>query len=364
MFWFVLAHLVAFLVDLVLGTRRGDRDKDLPILVLRHQLRLAQRQHPRPRRLTRGEKLTLAVLTAALAKLTAGPRHQLDRYLLLFKPDTVLRWHRELVRRKRTYRRRNLGGRPTIPAEIEVLILRLARENPRWGHRRIQGELGKLGHTVSASTVRAALRRHRVPPVPQRRRATTWRDFIRSHQDQLLACDFFTVETLCLKKVYALFFIEVGTRRVHLAGCTAHPTAAWVTQQARQFAWTVQDAGGSPRFLIHDRDAKFPPAFDAVFVSEGVAIVRTPYRTPIANAHAERWVRSVRGEGLDHLLIVNAAHLRRVLTGYVAHDNRARPHQGLVQQTPVPFAPRAHAGPVRRRDVLGGVIHEYDQEAA
>jgi len=363
-FWFVLAHLVAFLVDLVLGTRRGDRDKDLPILVLRHQLRLAQRQHPRPRRLTRGEKLTLAVLTAALAKLTAGPRHQLDRYLLLFKPDTVLRWHRELVRRKRTYRRRNLGGRPTIPAEIEVLILRLARENPRWGHRRIQGELGKLGHTVSASTVRAALRRHRVPPVPQRRRATTWRDFIRSHQDQLLACDFFTVETLCLKKVYALFFIEVGTRRVHLAGCTAHPTAAWVTQQARQFAWTVQDAGGSPRFLIHDRDAKFPPAFDAVFVSEGVAIVRTPYRTPIANAHAERWVRSVRGEGLDHLLIVNAAHLRRVLTGYVAHDNRARPHQGLVQQTPVPFAPRAHAGPVRRRDVLGGVIHEYDQEAA
>jgi hypothetical protein len=162
-FWFVLAHLITFLVDLNLRERRFDRDKDLQILVLRHQLRLAQRQHPRPPRLTRGEKLTLAVLTAALAKLTAGPRHQLDQYLLLFQPDTVLRWHRELVRRKWTHRRRNLGGRATIPAEIEILILRLARENPRWGHRRIQGELGQLGHAVSASAVRAAPRRHRVP---------------------------------------------------------------------------------------------------------------------------------------------------------------------------------------------------------
>ena len=166
MFWFVLAHLAAFLVDLVLGVRRRDRDKDLQILVLRHQVRLLQRQRPRPPRLTRGEKLTLAVLAAALARLTVGPRHQLDQYLLMFKPDTVLKWHRELVRRKWTYRRRNLGGRPTISAEADALILRLARENPRWGHRRIQGELGKLGHAVSATAVRAALRQHRVPPAP------------------------------------------------------------------------------------------------------------------------------------------------------------------------------------------------------
>ncbi len=364
MFWFILAHFVAFLVDVVFCARQRGCDKDLQIMVLRQQVRLLQRQRPRLPRLSRGEKLTLAVLAAALARLTVGSRHQLDQDLLLFKPDTILKWHRELVRRKWTYRRTNRGGRPTIPAEVDALILRLARENARWGHRRIQGELGTLGHAVSASAVRAALRRHRVPPVPQRRRATTWRDFIRSHKDQLLACDFFTVETLCLKTLHVLFFIEVGTRRVHLAGCTAHPTAAWVTQQARQFAWTVQDAGGSPRFLIHDRDAKFPPAFDTVFESEGVAIVRTPYRTPIANAHAERWVRSVRGECLDHLLIVNEAHLRHVLAGYIAHYNRARPHQGLAQQTPVPFAPRARAGPVRRRDVLGGLIHEYDREAA
>ena len=364
MFWFVLTHLVAFLVDLTLGMRQHDRDKDLQILVLRHQVRLLQRQRPRPPRLTRGEKLTLAVLAAALARLTTGPRHQLDQHLLLFKPDTILKWHRELVRRKWTYRRMKLGGRPTIPSEVEALILRLARENPRWGHRRIQGELGKLGHAVSASAVRAALRRHHVPPAAQRRRPTTWRAFVRSHKDQLLACDFFTVETLWLKTLHVLFFIEVGTRRVFLAGCTAHPTAAWVTQQARQLAWNMQEAGTSPRFLIHDRDAKFPPAFDTVFAAEGVAVVRTPYRAPTANAHAERWVRSVRAECLDHLLIVNEAHLRRLLTDYVAHYNQARPHRGLGQQTPIPYARSASCGPVRRRDVLGGLIHEYDREAA
>ncbi len=364
MFWFMLTHFVAFLVDLVTGTRRGDHEKDLQILVLRHQVRLLQRQRPRPPRLTRGEKLTLAVLAAALARLTIGPRHQLDQYLLLFQPDTILHWHRAMVRRKWTFRRMNTGGRPTIPAEAEELILRLARENPRWGHRRIQGELGQLGHAVGASAVRAALRRHRVPPAPQRRRATTWHDFIACHKDQLLACDFFTVETLFLKTLHILFFIEVGTRRVHLAGCTAHPTAAWVAQQARQLAWTLQEAGTSPRFLIHDRDAKFPPAFDTLFAAEGVAIVRTPYRTPTANAYAERWVRSVRAECLDHLLIVNEAHLRRVLISFVAHYNQARPHRGLHQQTPIPHVPSKPHGAVMRRDVLGGLIHEYDREAA
>src|SRR3954470_3492285 len=337
MVWFALGHFVAFLVDLAFGTRPGDRDKDLQILVLRHQVRLLQRRQPRPPRLTRGEQLTLAVLAAALARLTAGPRGQLDQYLLLFKPDTILKWHRELVRRKWTYRRTHRGGRPTIPAEVDALIVRLARENPRWGHRRIQGELGKLGHTVSASAVRAALRRHRVPPPPQRRRATSWREFINRHKDQLLACDFFPVETLFLKTLHVLFFLEVGTRRMHLAGCTAHPTTAWVTQQARQLAWTLQEAGASPRFLIHDRDAKFPPAFDTVFAAEGLEIVRTPYRSPTANAYAERWVRSVRGECLDQLLLVNEAHLRHVLTDYIAHYNQARPHQGIAQRAPIPF---------------------------
>jgi len=364
MLWHVLAHLATFLADLATAGRRGDRDQVLELVLLRQQLRILQRQRPRSPRITRAEKLTLAVLTAALARLAGGPRRHLDRCVLLFKPDTVLGWHRALVRRKWTYRRTNRGGRPRISSELEALILRLARENARWGHRRIQGELGKLGYAASASAVRAALRRHHVPPAPQRQRTTTWRDFIQRHKDQLLACDFFTVETLWLKTLHILFFIEVGTRRVHLAGCTAHPTAAWVTQQARQLAWTLEEAGASPRFLLHDRDAKFPAAFDTVFAAGGMEIVRTPYRTPTANAYAERWVRSVRAECLDHLLIANEAHLHWILAEYVGHYNRARPHRGLGQQTPIPCDRGARCGPVRRRDVLGGLIHEYDREVA
>ena len=364
MFWFVLAHLVTFLVDLVTGTRHADRDKDLQIALLQHQLRLLQRQRPQPR-LTRWEKLTLAVLTTELARLTAGPRSTLAQYVMLFKPDTVLKWHRELIRRKWTCRRTGGGGRPAIAAEVEQLILRLARENPRWGYGRLQGESLKLGHPLGRSTIRDVLKRHRVPPAPTRRQQrSTWRAFLRRHEDCLLACDFFTVETLCLQTVFVLFFIELGSRRVHLAGCTTHPTAAWVTQQARQMSWQLQDATLRSRYLIHDRDSKFPPAFDAVFRSEGVEIVRTPYRAPRANAIAERWIRSVRAECLDHLLILSEAHLRRVLTAYVAHDNQARPHQGLDQRTPLPHDRQARRGPVRRRDVLGGLLHEYDREAA
>src|SRR3954447_11717654 len=188
--------------------------------------------------------------------------------------------------------------------------------------------------------------------------------FIQSHKDAVLACDFFTVETLFLKTLHVLFFLEVGTRRVHLAGCTAHPTAAWVTQQARQLAWTMQEAGASPRFLIHHRDAKFPPAFDAVFASEGLEVVRTPYRAPNANAYAERWVRSARAECLDHLAVTGEAHLRRVLAEYIACYNQARPHQGLAQRCPVALPPPVRDGPVCRRDRLGGLLHDYYREAA
>ena len=180
----------------------------------------------------------------------------------------------------------------------------------------------------------------------------------------MLACAFFTVETLFLKTLYVLFFVELGTRRVHLAGCTAHPTVEWVTQQARQLSWQLQDGELAARYLIHDRDSKFSPSFDTVFHTEGVEIVRTPYRAPTANAIAERWVGSVRRECLDHLLIVSEAHLRHVLTAYVRHFNEARPHQGLGQRTPVPRREEGGEGPVRRRDVLGGLLREYVREAA
>ena len=365
MFWSILMHFAGLIVDLVVGARRPEQAKDLEIALLRHQVRLLQRRSSRPPRLSRWEKLTFAVLAAKLSQLTAGPQARLARAVLLFQPETVLKWHRELVRRKWTYLRRQAGGRPPIDGEVEALLLRLAKENPRWGYGRLQGELAKLGHALGRSTIRDALRRRHVPPAPQRgRRASTWRQFLAQHRDVLLACDFFTVETVFRKTLYALFFIEVGTRRVHLAGCTAHPTAAWVTQQARQLTWTLQEDEQPARYLIHDRDAKFPAAFDTVFAAEGVEIIRTPYRAPNANAHAERWVRSAREECLDHLLFAGEAHLRRVLAEYIAHYNHARPHQGIEQQCPVARPAPVRAGPVRRRDRLGGLLHDYYREAA
>jgi putative transposase len=240
MVWCVLLHLVGLIVDLLSGARRKDDEKDLQIALLRHQVRLLQRRVPRPPRLSRWEKLTLAALTARLVRITKQPRSALARVVLLVQPETVLKWHRELVRRKWTYRREPTQGRPPVSTELEALILRLAAENPRWGYGRLQGELAKLGHVLRRSTVRDVLKRRHIPPAPQRgQRTSTWRQFLAQHRDIVLACDFFTVETLFMKTIHVLFFLEIGTRRVHLAGCTAHPTAAWVTQQARQLAWVL-----------------------------------------------------------------------------------------------------------------------------
>ena len=283
-----------------------------------------------------------------------------NRQVYLSPPAVLI-----VVQHTWTCTRRRPGGRPPLGADLQGLILRFAEENPRWGYSRIHGELAKLGYTLSRSAVRDVLKRHRVPPAPERgRRGDSWRRFLGQHRDQLLACDFFTVETLCLKTVYVLFFVELGTRRVHVAGCTASPTAAWVTQQARHLSWQIQDGALPVRYLLHDRDSTFAPAFDTVFASEGVEIVRTPYRAPNANAVAERWVRSVRAECLDHLLIVNEAHLRRVLATFVDHYNHARPHQGLGQRTPVAPAAPPGCGPLRRRDRLGGLLRDYYREAA
>ena len=256
-------------------------------------------------------------------------------------------------------------GRPRIAGELEALIVRLARENPRWGYGKIEGELRKLGYPVGRSTIRDVLKRQHIPAAPVRaRQRSTWRAFLRQHQQQLLACDFFTVETLSLKTLYVLFFMEIGTRRIHLAGCTARPTAQWVTQQARQLVWKLQEKGHVMRFLLHDRDTKFSASFDAVFASEGMEVLLTPYRAPNANAYAERWVRSVREECLDHLLIINERHLDYVLKEYEQYYNQARPHQGLGQEIPESGSQQSGQGAVQRRDILGGLIHDYYRAAA
>jgi hypothetical protein len=208
--------------------------------------------------------------------------------LLIFSPDTVLRWHRESVRHKWTFRRKAPTGRPKISPELEALAIQLARENARWGYDRIEGELFKLGHLIDRSTICNLLKRHRVPSAPKRQPKCTWCTFLRHYHYQMMACDFFTVETPFLKTVYVLFFIELGTRRVHIAGCTERPTSNWITQQARQLCWTFEDRVPTFRYLPHDHDAKFTTTFDQVFTAQNLEVIQTPIRAPNANAYAER----------------------------------------------------------------------------
>ena len=241
--------------------------------------------------------------------------------------------------------------------------MRLARENPRWGYLRIVGELKKPGVAVSKTPVATILRRHRLPPAP-RRSGPTWSQFLKAQAKGLLATDFVTVEAATLRRYYVLFVIEMERRVVHLLGVTANPDGPWVAQVARNFVSELDDAGRRFRFLIRDRDAKFTSSFDAVLASVGIEAVQTPVASPRANAFAERFVRTVREDCLDHLLVVSRRHLEAVLAEYVRHYNQARPHRRIKLEQPLPrSAPSATRGRVIRRDILGGLIHEYERAA-
>jgi putative transposase len=256
---------------------------------------------------------------------------------------------------------------------VQQLIVRLAQENPRWGYQRIQGELLRLGVRVSATAIRTTLRRHRLDPAP-RPTTTTWRAFLRQQAAGILACDFFTVDTIWLRRLYVLFFIELETRRVHLAGVTANPDGAWVAQQARNLLMVLEEQGRRLCFLLRDRDAKFTRGFDDVFGSQSSEVLLTPVQAPNANAYAERWIRTVRTECLDWLLIVGRGHLEQVLRVYAAHYNTHRPHRALGLEPPDPPAGLRVVGlrvvrdgrpsRVHRRDLLGGLVHEYHRRAA
>jgi hypothetical protein len=343
-------------IQLLALLARRDAAKDLEILVLRHQLAVLRRQAPRPR-LEPADRAVLAAISRAL------PRTRWSCFLVA--PETLLRWHRRLVAGAWTYPHRR-PGRPPLDQELQQLIVRLARENPRWGYQRIQGELLRLGMRVSATAIRSTLRRHGLDPTP-RPTATTWRAFLRQQAAGALACDFLTVDTIWLRRLYVLFFIELDTRRVHLAGVTANPTGAWVTQQARNLLLVLAEQHRRVRFLLRDRDTKFCRAFDDLFRCEGAEILRPPVQAPNANAYAERWVGTVRAECLDWLLIMGRGHLAQVLRIYVQHYNQHRPHRALGLEAPDPptelNVAKDRQGKVCRRDLLGGLLHEYQRAA-
>jgi putative transposase len=337
---------------------RSSASKDAELLVLRHEVAVLRRQAPKPK-LDWADRTVLAALARLLPRAVRLSR--------LVTPETLLRWHRRLVRWRWTYPPK--GGRPPVDARVAALIEQMARENPTWGYKRIQGELLGLGYRVGAFTVRRVLKRLRIPPAPQRDR-TTWRQFLRSQAATMLACDFFHVDcAVTLRRLYVFFVIEVGTRHVHVLGVTAHPDGAWTVQQARNLLMDLGERAASFRFMVRDRAGQFTDGFDAVLSAAGIEAVEIPPRSPRANAFSERWVRTVRAEVTDRMLIAGPRHLRTVLDEYAAHYNRHRPHRGRNLRPPdcddIAMAATSDlaAARIQRRRVLGGMINEYERAA-
>ena len=354
-----LIFLVVSRAMSVLGlSRRESWWKDAEILMLRHQLAVAQRQRPRLHaRLTWPDRAWMALLAGTL------PSERLAGMQLIVTPGTIMRWHRDIVRRRwARLSRQGQSGRPATHRSVRSVALRLARENESWGYRRIHGELAALGITVAPSTVWQILKDAGISPAP-RRDGPGWAEFLRSQAQGILALDFFTADLLNGTKVYVLAVIEHGTRRIRVLGATENPVQSWVVQQARNLLMDLEDAGMSVKFVLHDRDASFTAAFDAVFQAAGARVVRSAIQAPRMNSITERWIGSCRRELLDRTLIWNQRHLMTVLREYEDFYNTHRPHRTLNQAAPLRPLPDSVTDldhlRVRRRDRAGRVIHEY-----
>jgi putative transposase len=340
---------------LVLLLGRTTSTKDVELVVLRHEVAVLRRTNPRPRL----DWADRAVFVALIRRLPTRLRDH-----RLFTPGTILRWHRRLVRRRWTYP--NRPGRPPINDVLAALVQRMARENPSWGYRRVQGELLKLGHRVGASTIRRILKRHRIPPAPSRQTDTSWRQFLRTQATSMLAVDFFHVDcAVTLRRLYVLFVLEVGDRYLHVLGVTAHPDGPWTTQQARNLLMDLGEHVAQFRFLVRDRAGQFTASFDALLADAGIEVVKIPPRCPRANCFAERFVLTARTEVTDRMLVFGERHLRRVLAEYASHYNTQRPHRALQLRPPRPESPVPEPvlGRIRRRPVLGGLINQYEPAA-
>jgi putative transposase len=354
----VIFSVVYLVVRCLLGglmvlTRR-EVSKDAELLVLRHENAVLRRQ------IGRGP-VPAGRPAVAGGAVPADPRRWGEVFAVT--PATLLAWHRRLVTRKWDYTSLRRPGRPSTAAAIRKLVIRIATDNPTWGHRRVQGEHVKFGHPIAASTVWQILHDAGIDPAP-RRTGPTWKQFLTAQARGIIAADFVHVDTVLLRRLYALIEIEHGTRRAHLAGITANPDGAWTTLAARNFLMDLGHRTASIKFLIRDRAGQFTGSFDAVFQADGIRILASPPQAPRANAICERMIGTLRRELFDRLLIVNERHLRRVLTDYLRHYNAARPHRTLGQLAPAQAGTRPpeinlaeHR--IRRKQVLGGLTHEY-----
>ena len=359
---FTFVYLVVrSVLGLLVVLFRRDLSKDVELLVLRHENAVLRRHLGR----VRYEPADRAWFSA-LARLVTRRRWS---EVFHVTPATLLAWHRKLAAGKYDTSKRRKPGRPPIGRSVARLAVRLARENPLWGYRRIHGELTKLGFTVAPSTVWQILHAAGIDPAP-RRTGPTWRQFLRAQAAGMLAVDFLHVDTVLLKRIYVLVFIEHGTRRMHIGGVTASPTGEWTVQQARNLALSLGERLEGIKFLVRDRGPNFTASFDAVFQAAGTRILRIAVQAPRMNAICERLVGTLRRELLDRVLVLGERHLRVVLAEYQAHYNTARPHQGIGQHVPdgEPDSPRATVTDVgiqqiRRKPVLGGLINEYTHAA-
>jgi putative transposase len=337
-------------------SQREESWKTAEILILRHQLAVLQRRQPRRLNLDWADRALLATM---LGVIPNARRHGLR---LLVTPDTIVRWHRDIVRRRWAARSmRGKTGRPATRLNIRALVLRLARENPGWGYRRIHGELAGLGAKIAASTVWEILKKAGIEPTP-RRADPTWPQFLRSQAEAILACDFFTADLLDGTQAYVLAVIEHATRRIRILGVTLDPTGAWTSQQARNLIMDLGEQAHRVKFMIRDRGSNYTAAFDAVLADAGIRTVLCNVRTPRMNAIAERWIRGCRHELLDRTLIWNENHLRRILREYETHHNQHRPHRSLNSAAPLRPLPKPvdlEQHRVRRHPRVGGIINEY-----
>ncbi|WP_370656686.1 integrase core domain-containing protein [Streptomyces sp. NBS 14/10] len=333
---------------------RSDAAKDAELLVLRHENAVLRRQLTRPVSYEPADRFRFAALSGLIPRLRW-------REVFPVTPSTLLGWHRRFIAAKRDYSARRRTGRPPTAMATKNLVLRLADENPRWGHRRIQGESARLGHRIAASTVWQILHAAGIDPAP-RRCGPTWRESLTAQAEGIIATDFLHIDT-ALGRLYALAFLKHGTPRLHITGVTANPTRGWTVQQARNLAADLGMRMESLWFLLRDRDGKSGEAFDAVLNAEELNVIKSAPRAPRMNAHCERVIGSIRREVLDHVLSLGEAHARQVLAVYQSHYNEHRPHQARTQPPPdaqnQPAATDTGGHRLLRSRIIGGLVSEY-----